>query len=404
MGASCSRLRKGKQRMKRLKKLLSLVLVLCLSSLLISGCWDRRELEERTSVVAMAIDLADGREGVQPLIKLSVQIPIPIKITASGGGGGQGGKSAVKVMSSTGYSLADAMRNLQQRLNQELFYGHTRVVAISEKMAKQGLEDVLDSIRRSPQMRRLLWILITPDQAVDLLETDPKLEQIPIVYVMDLIENGAKAGTVPDISLGKWFIDRSSSGIEGTANFVETDKKEVKWHGLALFQQDKMVGTLDEKDAWVLMQIRDGAIGGEISIPCPEKQNLESGTRKYITAHPKKVHTKSTVEPWQGSFRMSVQVLLELDLIESMCHLDYREKETIQKIEKAFSAELNRRAKKLVDKCIHTYGVDVFGMGNKVRAKYIERFDPANWNKDFTHMSIDVVYQVEIRRVGMKTT
>ncbi|MFD2170918.1 Ger(x)C family spore germination protein [Tumebacillus lipolyticus] len=390
--------------MKRLKKLLSLVLVLCLSSLLISGCWDRRELEERTSVVAMAIDLADGREGLQPLIKLSVQIPIPIKITASGGGGGQGGKSAVKVMSSTGYSLADAMRNLQQRLNQELFYGHTRVVAISEKMAKQGLEDVLDSIRRSPQMRRLLWILITPDQAVDLLETDPKLEQIPIVYVMDLIENGAKAGTVPDISLGKWFIDRSSSGIEGTANFVVTDKKEVKWHGLALFQQDKMVGTLDEKDAWVLMQIRDGAIGGEISIPCPEKQNLESGTRKYITAHPKKVHTKSTVEPWGGSFRMSVQVLLELDLIESMCHLDYREKETIQKIEKAFSAELNRRAKKLVDKCIHTYGVDVFGMGNKVRAKYIERFDPANWNKDFTHMSIDVVYQVEIRRVGMKTT
>ncbi|WP_157721970.1 Ger(x)C family spore germination protein [Tumebacillus avium] len=389
--------------MKRPDRMMPLLLLLCLLATLSSGCWDRKELEQRTSVVAMAIDLAERQGGERPMIKLSVQIPIPIKITGSGGGGGEGGKSAVKVMSATGFSMADAMRNLQSRLNQELFYGHTRVIAVSERVARTDMSGIIDSLRRSPQMRRLLWVLITPEQAVDLLHADPKLEQIPIVYVMDLIQNGAERGRIPDITLGRWFIDRSSSGIEPTANFVKSNKQDIKWHGIALFHDDKMVGRIEEEQSWALLHMRDKAIGGDITIPCPAaKQTGSNSERKYITAHPKKVHSKSTVAPHQGTFRMDVKITAELDIVESMCDLDYRKKQVVQQIESAISTELEKRAQKLVELCQKEYKVDVFGMGNKVRAKYPHEFERLKWYDEFPQTQINVNYDVEIRRVGMK--
>jgi spore germination protein KC len=388
--------------MRRARTGLSLLLTIVLLALATSGCWDRRELEERTSVVAMSLDRAEQEAGEHPLLKLSVQIPIPIKIVgAGGGGGGQGGKSAVKVMSATGFSMADAMRKLQTRLNQQLFYGHTRVIAVSEDVAREHMAAIIDSLRRSPQMRRLLWLVITPGKAVSLLEADPKLEQIPIVYVMDLMENGAKVGVVPDLTLGRWFIDRSSSGIEATANYILPQDREVKWKGLAVFHEDRFVGSIDENEAWVLTQVRDKQIGGDVTVACPSSRSA-NGTNQYVTAHPKKIHVKSDVEPYGKTFRLKVNLLIEVDIVESMCGYNFKEETTFKIIQKALSDEMNKRAEKLVDDVQNKFKSDIFGMGNKIRAKYLTDFESMNWDAEFPNAKIDIQYSVKIRRVGMK--
>jgi spore germination protein KC len=390
--------------MRRARAALSSLLAIVLVAFVTSGCWDRRELEERTSVVALSIDHAERKAEDQPLLKLSVQIPIPIKIVGAGGSGaGEGGKKAVKVMSATGYTMADAMRNLQTRLNQQLFYGHTRVIAVSEDVAREHMASIIDSLRRSPQLRRLLWLVITPGEAVSLLESDPKLEQIPIVYVMDLIENGSKVGTVPDITLGRWFVDRSSSGVAATANYILPQKQEVKWKGLAVFRQDQFVGNIDEKEAWVLMQVRDKQIGGDLTIACPTSAKMTgSGTKDYVTAHPKKIHVESKIEPYGNTFRMAVEILVETDIVESMCGINFKKEDAFRNIQQALANELNKRAEKLVFDAQNKFVADIFGMGNKVRAKYLNEFESMDWEKEFPNTKIDIHYSVKIRRVGMK--
>ncbi|HEU4962836.1 MAG TPA: Ger(x)C family spore germination protein [Bacilli bacterium] len=390
--------------MKRGRAWLSLCLVLLLTSLVLTGCWDRRELEERTSVVALAIDRVEQQEGQQPLVKLTVQIPIPIKIVGAGGGeSGAGGKTSVKVMSATGFSMNDAITNLQQRLNQELFYGHTRVIAVSEDIAREGLAGIVDALRRSPQMRRLLWLVITPGEAEELLHADPRLEQIPIVYVMDLMENGAKQGRYPDLTLGRWFIDRSSTGVQATANVIESTEKEVKWKGTALFRDDLYVGSLDENESWILLQVRSHEVGGDVTIPCPESAKQPSrGARKYMTVHPKKIHVEKQVTRSGDTFNMRVDVLVETDVTESMCELDFTRQETFTKVKHALEEELNDRARKLIQDLQQTYKVDPIGMGNYVRAKYLTDYEKLNWTKEFPKTKLEIVYRAEVRRVGMK--
>lgn len=367
---------------------------------MLTGCWDRRELENRTSVMAMAVDRVYSPSG-KALVKVSVQIPIPIKIIGAGGGvAGTGGKQAVKVVSGTGFSVGSALSNIQQRMNQELFYGHTRVIAISERIARESMEGIVDSVRRYPKMRRLLWLIITPGEAVSLLQVDPKLEQIPIVYVMDLIDNGAKSGRIPNITLGRWFIDYSSKGIEASALTIGTDHGEVRWKGLSLFQGSRLVGAIDENETWVLLQMRERQVGGDITITCPDSKG--KGEENYITVHPKKVHVKKKIVPMGESFRMRLNLLVEVDVDESMCEKDFSKRDTYVKVQEALQSELKARAAKLIEDCQQKFKVDVIGMGIEARAKYLDRFEQMNWLEEFPKAKIEVNYKVKIRRSGMK--
>ena len=154
------------------------LIILCLCML--AGCWDRQELEERVSVVAIAIDKTEETaDGTQDKYTVTVQIPIPIKIVGGGGGegGGEGGMDTVQVMSATGFSFHHALINLQKRLSQELFLGHVRVILISEEVAREGVQDIIDSLRRNQQIRRLLWLAITKNKAADGLTIKTSLKQ-----------------------------------------------------------------------------------------------------------------------------------------------------------------------------------------------------------------------------------
>jgi spore germination protein KC len=75
------------------------IILLILMIILISctGCWDRRELEERISVVAVSIDRVEPSEDGKPMYLVSIQSPIPLKIAGGAeGSGGGGGAEAVE--------------------------------------------------------------------------------------------------------------------------------------------------------------------------------------------------------------------------------------------------------------------------------------------------------------------
>src|SRR5690606_18719453 len=113
---------------RRLFNLFAWVLVMGL----LTACWDRRPIGQRSFVFAMAIDEH------QKAVAVPVQIPIPIMIVGSGGGvgGGQGGQGVVHNFSAVGKTVYEALENLQNQTNHELFLGHTRLLFLSEKVVR----------------------------------------------------------------------------------------------------------------------------------------------------------------------------------------------------------------------------------------------------------------------------
>lgn len=360
-----------------------------------AGCWDRQEIEERTSVVAMALDQSREDKG---LLRLTVQIPIPKKIAGSGasGGGGGGGREAVRVMSATGHTLTEASRNLQKRLNQEIFYGHTRVIAVGEDLAREGINTVVDALRRTPQIRRLLWPVVVKGEALHLLQSNPKLEQIPMMYLMDLLNNNAKMGMIPDVSLGQFFIHLSDTSREPGMNIVEATSDEVKWVGLAIFEESKMIGQLNPREVVSLLQIRDEKLGGIIEGACKG----EGG--KKVAFRPKTIKTEKKYRKRAGEMGVQVKVRLEGDIMESQCNTDLTKQEAIQDIQMKLEAEMEQRGDQLFRHLQKEVKQDLFAFGMDIRAKHPEWWDPQKWEKEFPNMKMDVQYEILIRRTGME--
>lgn len=367
------------------------------SFLLISaGCWDRQEIEERTSVVAMALDRSKGDKD---LLRLSVQIPIPKKIAGSGaGGGGQGGgggSEAVRIMSATGNTLSEATRNLQKRLNQEIFYGHTRVIAIGEDLAREGIDSVMDALRRTPQIRRLLWPVVVKGEALRLLESNPKLEQIPMLYLMDLMNSSTKRGMIPDVSLGHFFIQLSDSATEPGMNIIEATPDEIKWSGLAVFKESKMVGQLDWREVTSLIQIRDEKIGGIIEVDCAKG--------KKVAFRPKAIKTNKNYHKEAEEITVQVKVRMEGDIVESQCDIDFTKQPNILAIQKKLDAEMEKRADQLLRHLQKDLKQDVFSFGKDIRAMHPDWWDQMKWEEEFTKLKMEVHYHILIRRTGMES-
>ncbi|MGG0935208.1 Ger(x)C family spore germination protein [Brevibacillus centrosporus] len=370
---------------------------------MLTGCWDRRELEERTSVLAVAVDIVEGRED---LYKMTVQIPIPIKIAGSSGQGGGGNSDAVKIMSVTGRTVTDAANNLQLRLNQKLFLGHTRVLAISEEVAKRGIQDIMDGYRREPQIRRLMWPIIVKGEAASLLKIKPQLAQIPVVFLMDLIENGAKMGTIPDQTLGDYFNQTSNKSMEPFLNYVQASESEVRWKGIAVFRGHKMVGAINDIQSWSLLQLRNKQRGGDVIIPLPGEQG------GFVTFRPHFVKTKlklndshSLGNQKKSNHQHSATFYCELqgDIVEVTKDLHIPPEEFIKKMQTLIKKEMENRAKKLFTQLQKDYNSDILRIGLALRAHhYRDYWEKHDWKKEFKDFPVEAVYTIKIRRLGME--
>jgi spore germination protein KC len=370
--------------------------VFCLSILIamfLTGCWDQVELEERTSVVAFTVDINQKNP---KLLDLSMQIPIPIKIVGAGGGGSaQGGREAVKVMTGSGSTISEAKQNIQKNLNQRLFFGHTRVVAISSEVAKTDISDFVDNLRRFPQIRRLLVPVVVPGRASRILEKDPKLEQIPVMYIKEMMESGAKIHLIPDISLGEFFINMSDSSIHPIMNMVTPSDNGFKWSGVAIFNGPKMVGQLNDEMVWAYMNLRENNPGGDIKIPCFDEKE------KYSVFHARKAKTKVKVEKKNNQIHAYYQVDVEGDIRESECNIDFNNEEIINKIQKSAAEVYEARARKMIQYVQKDIRADAIGLGFIVRARYPEIWRAVNWEQEFPNVQIHVTYKVNMRRFGM---
>jgi len=372
----------------------SAALIILLISMLI-GCWDRREIEERTSVFAIGIDRMSEQS---ELLEVSVQIPIPIRISgSSGSGGSEDGQHTVKVEKASGRTVLEAMQSLQKKVNQQLFYGHTRVIAISEEAARMGVSTFFDSFRRDPQIRRLLWPIVIKGRAVDVLRINPNLEQIPTVYVMTMLENGAKTGTTTSMNLGLFFIKLTSKSRQPYLNYFQVSNGKLNWSGLALFHGDRMVGTLNDKETWALLRMAEKKNGGNISIP------YQGDPSKLVTLNTVFASRKEKISYQNGIVEARIHMEIESNVLEKTFSSNLFNAEEIAQIEHDSEAYLNDTTNAVIQKLQQVYKTDVIGIGSRIRAYHPTTWRQLSWESDFPRAAIKTSFKVKIRNTGIET-
>lgn len=394
--------------------LLSLFLVCC--GVLLTGCWDSLEIEDRALVLGLAIDEAPPEsmtketnvtheKGKLPnkMIRITAQIAVPgrVPLGPSSATSGEGTQNSVWVVQVVGHSLDDALNNLQQQIADPRYLIHLRVIVISEAIAKQGLGDLNDYLRRNPEVRRRTWLLVSDVDAAKIMDVAPPLERVPTLYLLSMVEKSVKTGKFPLDYLGVFWTAESKWGQDGYLPYISIRGKEnILIKGMAYFSEGRLVGTTTPIEIGGFMAAKGMDPGGySVLVKVPGMG--------FVMVQTQERHTNTKVEIQNGIPKAYLNIKLEGTITEhfgSASEIDTAEK--LDLVEKTFAEDGIKIVNKLIQDTQNKHS-DIFGIGEFVRARqpgywkqhvHVKR----DWEKIYSGIPVEVQLNMKIRRVGLK--
>ncbi|WP_410984621.1 Ger(x)C family spore germination protein [Bacillus cereus] len=345
-----------------------IVLLLC-----ISGCSERKEIEERGFVVGAAFDL--GKEDRQsesktpPRMKGTYQLVLPSSL-AQQGGKNEGGDNYIN-SNATADSVFAQIREISKKISRSLFFPHIKVIIFSQDLLKQQnlLEQTLDVFLRDHEMRRNIRVFVSKGRAEKLLQQSSKPENLPAKYI-DLLADHADANA---FMLEAVRIGDVQETITAKRSFVlpvlQLTKQDVKMEGAAVFKghNNKLMGLLTGKDTQGLNYIIGKKASGFLTI-------RKKGKEITYEVHKirRKIHASFT-EPRRPKFTIDIYpegVLAEVYLGGTGKVWSEKQMNTY------ISKEMENVAMRTVKKMQKDFKTDVLELGD-----YYKRHNYKEWKK-----------------------
>ncbi|SES10940.1 Ger(x)C family spore germination protein [Psychrobacillus sp. OK032] len=381
---------------KKILLLLSLIFLL-------SGCWDKRELNELAITMALGIDQSDDG------YKVSAQVVVPSELSSKGGAG----HSQIVLFQATGKTLDDALRKLTKESPRLIYPGHLQMLVFGESLAKEGIGKALDFISRNWEVRADFYLVVAKDStAEEILNVQTPLENMPSNSMFNTLQKATvNNSTTTGIKLVDFIGDLERKGNEPvlTGIIITGDKKSgsnkqnldsispsarIKYDGLAIFKEDKLIGWLDEYDTRGYNGITNQVKRAVSTVACPEEGEVNLEIQNY------QAKLKSKTVNSSPKLEIKIEVTANVGAVE--CFIDLRKEETITELEKTFENQIKENIHHTIKTVQNDFNSDVFGFGATIYQQDPKEWKKIqdNWEEEFPNLKVNVDVNVKIEHVG----
>jgi spore germination protein KC len=388
-------------------KILKLI-VLSLSILLLSGCWNYRELEDLAIVSALAIDSNENG------FDISIEVVNSKKVGSSGQNSGSSNEEApIIIYNSKAKTIREALDKAILESPKKLYLGHMNLLVISEEVAKKGIKEFVDYFMRDIEVRKsFTTTVVKNNKASDALKILQPIESITGVKLQSSFDTAKKSyGEISNSTFEEVIMCLFTSGRSPTIaaieiigdvdkgakdnNITTSDPKTIiKISGSALFKEDKLVGYLDEKEAVYYSIVRGRVQTTSLSFPCDDKDNYANiiidGLESDVKVDGKKDKSKATIK-----------ITGKSAISEYNCKIDLKDADNIKKIEDMANKEMEKKMKNTIKK-VQEYNSDVFGFGEQLYRNNYKYWDKVKnkWDKMFPEIEVKIKSDIKIERIS----
>jgi spore germination protein KC len=381
-----------------LMKTIKFSVMLILVTSLLSGCWNRIEVNDIAIVTAIGLDLLEDDK-----VRLSLQVAVPSKLGPSAGTSGSG--NSTFTISEAGATLSEAYRHLQGKLSRRIFFSHSRVLLIGEDLAKKGVSHIIDFYSRYHQPRMNSYIMFTKGDAFDVIKNQPQLESVSAEETRELTK--LTVGLTVNI---KEFLDMLlTDGIEPVAPQFASEPLEVNAKnesgnaqaiiGAAVFKEDKLVGWMNDSETRGILWLRNEMDMGVITVDIPKEEGGGNISSNII-----RTETKLDPKIKGGKIHISVNTTTEMNVMENASKLKLDDSKNIDKVEKEIEKEIKNRIQAVLNKAKNDLRSDIFGFGEAVYKKYPKQWNEKykkEWDETFPEVEVSINPKVYVRRIGL---
>lgn len=379
--------------------------------LLLSGCWDRIELNQLGITAATAIDW-NGKDWT-----VSYQIVIPQSISSQSMGGNAGQQAPVSVFSTSGGTLRGAVQKSSLEMPRAMFFAHNRIVVIGEQAAKHGISQLMDIYLRNSDARETVSVLVTNGEGRRILEQVASIEKLPGAAVRNMIRNEEKNGSnfnqmmIQNVMMGMTSdssytlipeVIISGTGVGPNSSIAElkktTSANKLKLGRLGIFKQDKLVGWFTSDEGYGINWIRDSIKQTVLHFGC-SKGSKDHKSAIRITKATSKL---KPILANDGQWIMKVEVHAAGVLIENGCDDDLSKIKGIKATEDIANEEVKNLMIKAFQSAIEK-NTDVFGFADVIHRKYPKVWKKIknDWEEQFPTLQLEPSVHIKIDRIGM---
>lgn len=383
-----------------MKKLLIILLLLTLT-----GCWNYQELNTIAIATAIGIDKNDEKK---------YEVSIMIANSKKEQSGSKESESQSVIFTGVGDTISEAFKDIDLYNPRRNYIGHVAVVVISEEVAKDGLNDILDFFARNPESTKRFQMVIAKDnKAKDILKIltpletfsaqnisnnlkysrDSQATSTSILYsdfIYVLLEKGINP-ILPNVILK----GNEKSGSEDKSLQQTIPDAFIKINNLAIFDDYKLVGFANANESRGINLLKNTIEQLTVNIKIDNK---------YITFKLLNSTTKNKIN-FKNKPYINVEIKGTATLVEDNSNHSLTDEKIINEIEKKINKKIEELAKKGLE-VAKKYKTDIFGYGNLIYKNYPNYFEKfKDWDKDgFNELDITIKSNVVLSTTGSAKT
>jgi len=388
------------------------------ASFLLSGCWDRREVDKLAIVMATGLDLTPEGD-----LLLTAQVVKPSEVKAGGGGPMGGSPRAVVVASSRGRTVAEAVRGMSEVVGRRPFWGQSRILVVGEDVARAGLGDVLDWFFREREPRPKTHLVVFRGRAADVLAAENELETMPGLALDSLVSLASATSFTYPVTDHHFLRDLVAPGRDPIASAVvlvsragqagfpgeeparegeppateaEKETRRLAVGGLALFKDDRLVGWTTPEQARAILWMC-GKDGRSMVVIPGAPGSARPATVEVLGAKPKARFREEGGRLW-----LRVELECDCALADQPRGPDIVNKAVIRDIEGKVEERL--RAEMLDALGVaRSLGIDPFGFGLTLHARYpkLWKVFGQDWPCALWEGTVEVSVKARVIRSGL---
>lgn len=393
--------------------------------LLVTGCWDQKELEERTYVVAIGMDLPEGIDiEKEQAVDVTFQFSNP-KLNIKGASP-SGESEKEEVITLTAPDLVSARNMANSFVTREISFSHNKVLVISEELARKEIfYRILSTSVKDREIRRETNIIISEGRASEFIaKNKPELMVRAHRHYQFLIDRAMETGLVPESDLNRFIAitdgdadlflamygsvhDKNKEvGFQDEDQYVagEVPKKggnPVQLIGSAVFKEGKMIGKLTGEETRIARLLDNTTTNRDMfsSFPDPLDKRYKIGVRIK-----KARSTKVKVRLRKGPPKIDVFYPVEIKVLSVPSLINYGDDiENQKKLKMALESKMKENAEKLIEKTQKEFKSDPFYWSLYVRPLFssVKEYEEWDWtNKNYPFADIQVTMDIELTGFG----
>lgn len=388
-----------------------LCIILCgMLSMLLSGCWSRKEPKTLALVNSIIYDLSDngGYEVTAEVINPAAQGSVK---------DGGSGKSPNITLTSIGSSFPEAVRNVSESLERTVFGGHNKVRFFTEKLAQKDITSIMDYVLRDrltdenplmvvikhaePELvySSMLGLSETVGDYIESMsETQPAtMSKSVFVKTLDFIKDYYNEGKQPIagvVDLVECESKPSNNTVTDTGAQIDSNKKyRIIYKGLAAFKDKKLAGYMDEIEARAYNFVTGNVESAVISIV------FENSETVVIVYDPK---AKIKTEIQDDQVTVHVEIKTRMSIIQESGTLDISKMGPLKTVEAAFNQQMAKEISAAIEKAQTDFQSDIFGFGIAMHKQHPKEWKEIkeNWDAYFAKATVNVSVESTADRTG----